>query len=338
MRDALKMSVYVGERDRAEGQLLADALMDAFERHGLTTSTMLRGSEGFGVKHRLQTEQLLTLSEDLPIVALAVDEELRIRPALADVRSVTSHGLITLQRALLLDAGDAVPEHDSEGYKLTLYVGRGDRVAGRPAYAAIVDCLHSNGLDGASVLLGLDGHAHGVRRRARFLHHNAQVPLMIVGVGDHQSLTAALDELSAMDCRPTLTLECARVCRRDGVALGTPHGPSQADGCWQKLTIYASEQSTHRGQPQHSVLIRRLREEGAAGATVLRGLWGYHGDHQPHGERFWSLRRDVPAITVLLDTPANTQRWYEIVAEITDEAGLVTSELVPALPPPGAAS
>ena len=78
-------------------------------------------------------------------------------------------------------------------------------------------------------------------------------------------------------------------------------------------------------------LILRLRREGAQGATALGGLWGYHGDHPPHGERFWSVRRHVPVVTVLLDTPANARRWFEIVDEMTRETGLVTSELVPAL-------
>ncbi len=330
MRDALKLSVYVGERERADSSLLADALMDVFDRHSLTTSAMLRGMEGFGIKHRLRTERLLTLSEDLPIVALAVDEAPRIQAALGDVRALSGHGLISLERAQLLDAGDSAPDHGADAFKLTVYVGRGERVEGRPAYAAIVDCLHASGMDGASVLLGLDGHAHGRRRRARFLHHNAQVPLMILSVGERHSVNRALTGMSAMDCQPTITLERVRVCRRDGVALADPHEPTRDDGVWQKLTIYASEQTAHRGQPLHSALVRRLREQDAAGATVLRGLWGYHGDHQPHGERFWSLRRHVPAITVLLDTPANSRRWFEIVADMTDQAGLVTSELVPA--------
>jgi hypothetical protein len=39
----------------------------------------------------------------------------------------------------------------------------------------------------------------------------------------------------------------------------------------------------------------------------------------------------VPALTVLLDTPANMRRWFPIVDELTAETGLVTSELVPAL-------
>ena len=125
------------------------------------------------------------------------------------------------------------------------------------------------------------------------------------------------------------------MCKRDGVLAGRPQRPPRVDGegleYWQKLVVYAGEQTRHGRQALHGALIRRLRREGAAGATALRGQWGYHGDHQPHGERFWSLRRHVPVLTVILDTPANTERWFEIVDEMTAETGLVTSEIVPAL-------
>ena len=33
----------------------------------------MRGVEGFGAKHHLRTDRLLTLSEDLPLVSVAVD-------------------------------------------------------------------------------------------------------------------------------------------------------------------------------------------------------------------------------------------------------------------------
>ena len=75
-------------------------------------------------------------------------------------------------------------------------------------------------------------------------------------------------------------------------------------------------------------LVRHLRAAGAAGATALRGHWGYHGDHAPHGDLFWHLRRRVPVVTVVVDTPANVARWFEIVDELTQETGLVTSEMV----------
>ncbi|MBV8201131.1 MAG: DUF190 domain-containing protein, partial [Acidobacteria bacterium] len=43
------------------------------------------------------------------------------------------------------------------------------------------------------------------------------------------------------------------------------------------------------------------------------------------------IRRHVPIVTVLLDTPERITKWFEVVDEMTDEAGLVTSEMVPAL-------
>ena len=72
-RRRLKLTTYFGERDRAGDRFLADALLDLYARHELRTSVVLRGVEGFGVKHHLHTDRLLTLSEDLPLVSVAVD-------------------------------------------------------------------------------------------------------------------------------------------------------------------------------------------------------------------------------------------------------------------------
>ncbi len=342
LEDGLRLTAYIGERDRAGGRLLADALMDAFERHGVRTSVLLRGIEGFGIKHRLQSERLLTLSEDLPLLAIALDTEARIEPLLEEVRALSRHGVITLERARLLsasaDAGSPALDRDALGpdaIKLTIYIGRQEQVAGCAAHLAVVDCLRRHGVAGASVLLGLDGTAHGVRQRARFFGRNARVPVMIQSVGENASVASALEEVAGMLSDPAMTLERVRVCKRDGVLLAEPLRPPAVDDAglayWQKLVVYASEQSSYEGQPLHSALVRRLRREGAAGATALRGQWGYHGEHEPHGEAFWSLRRHVPVLTLLLDTPADMERWFEIVDQMTAQTGLVTSEIVPAL-------
>lgn len=338
IEDGLRLSVYLGERDRGERRLLAEELIDIYARHQVRTSVLLRGIEGFGIKHQLQTERLLTLSEDLPLLALALDTRPRIEALLGEVRAVARHGLITLERARLLSmmgVDGAMPALDPDATKLTIYLGRQERVASAPAYIAVVDCLQRHGVAGASVLLGLDGTAGAARRRARFFAGNAQVPLMIQSVGEGARIAGALSEIAAMLSQPAMTLERVRVCKRDGTLLAEPLRPPDADEAglayWQKLVVYTSEQSRYEHQPLHGALVRRLRQEGAAGATALRGQWGYHGEHRPHGERFWSLRRHVPVLTLLLDTPANMRRWFEIVDEMTRDTGLVTSEIVPAL-------
>jgi PII-like signaling protein len=337
IEDGLRLTAYIGERDRDDGRLLADALMDVFARRGVRTSVLLRGTEGFGIKHRLQTERLLTLSEDLPLLAIALDTPARIEALLEEVRALTRHGVITLERARLLSGPGAEVQLalGSDAVKLTVYVGRREQVVGRAAYLAVVDCLRRHGVAGASVLLGLDGTVRGARRRGRFFAGNPHVPLMIQSAGEGATIASALPEIAAMLSEPTLTLERVRVCKRDGVRLAQPLCPPETDDTglayWQKLVVYTSEQTRYEHQPLHSALVRRLRREGAAGATALRGQWGYHGEHRPHGERFWSLRRHVPVLTLLLDTPENMRRWFEIVDRMTSETGLVTSEIVPAL-------
>jgi PII-like signaling protein len=335
--DCLKLTTYFGERDRARGGFLADAFVDIYARHELQTSLVMRGVEGFGLKQHLHTDRLLTLSEDLPLVAVAVDTRPRIEAALRDVDELQFDGLVTLERArMLTDRVDAIelPEALHEATKLTVYVGRQERVGGTPAYEAVVALLHRSGVAGATVLLGVDGTAHGRRERARFFGRNPAVPLMIISVGDGQRIAALLPELAAMLPRPLLTLERIRVCKRDGVKLAEPRHLPETDpsglGVWQKLMVYAGEQSRHRGQPLHTGLVRALREAGASGATSLRGIWGYHGNHEPHGDVFWQLRRRVPVTTVIVDTPERIRQWFAIVDELTDETGLVTSEMVPA--------
>jgi PII-like signaling protein len=227
-----------------------------------------------------------------------------------------------------------LPEDLNEATKLTIYCGRQERANGRPAFVAIVDLLHRHGMAGATVLLGVDGTAHGIRRRARFFGRNAEVPLMIISVGNGERIAGVLSELDALLERPLITLERVRVCKRDGERLAEPSQvPDQDESglpVWQKLMVYAGEQAQHEGRPLYLELIRRLRQAGAGGATALRGVWGYHGDHRPHGDKLLALRRHVPVVTVIVDDPTSIRRWFEIVDQVTAESGLVTSELVPA--------
>ncbi|MCD6726030.1 MAG: DUF190 domain-containing protein [Solirubrobacteraceae bacterium] len=339
-REALQLTVYAGERDRAAGRFAADAIADVFAARRLQTSIVLRGALGFGLGSVLRTDRLLTASEDLPVVSVAVDEPPRIEAALDDLRRLDLDGLVTLERARLLDPCDLAPARarslePGEATKLTVYVGRARRIAGRPAYEALVQALHDAGVAGASVLVGVDGTLLGRRRRARFFAANVDVPAMVVAVGERPAISAALPMIGALVENPMATLERVRVCKRDGRLLAQPHDLPDRDAAglavWQKLMVYASEQARHDGRPLHEQLVRRLRERSAPGATCLRGVWGYHGAHRPHGDGFWQLRRRVPTLTIVVDEPDRAQRWFEVIDELTDETGLVTSEMVPAL-------
>lgn len=338
IEDGVKLTTYFGERDRTDDGLLADALLGVYARHRVRTSVLLRGVEGFGVRHHLRTDRMLTLSEDLPVVSVAVDVPERIDAVLEDVLAIKRRGLITLERAGMITADGAAvaaPDGLHEATKLTVYLGRRERVGRTPAFVAVCDLLRRHGIARATVLLGVDGTLHGRRERAGFVGRNADVPMMVVAVGSGERLVAVLSEIDELLHRPLLTFERVRICKRDGVLLERPRADESVDehglARWQKLTVYSSDEDRHGGMPLHVALVRALRETGARGATTLRGIWGFHGDRAPYGDRILQLRRRVPALTIVVDSPDRIARSFEAVAEITDSAALVTCETVPAL-------
>lgn len=329
--DVLKLTAYFGERSRANGRLLADELMDMYTRHRVRASVLFRGIQGFGAGHLLYSDRLLTLSEDLPLAAVAVDVAERVHVLAEEMSTLGIGGLVTLERARSI-AAPASHGADAGEAKLTIYLGRHERIGRVPGFVATCAALREHGVAGATVLLGVDGTIHGERRRACFFARNVGVPMAIVSVGPAQPIAASLGTLSALLPRSPLTLERVVVCKRDGVLLSPPHQPSSAatTGVRQKLTIVVSEAARHERRPVYLELVRRLRAAGAAGATSLRGIWGFHGDHAPHGDRLLSLRRHVPVLTIAIDTPERIAALFEIVDELTRERGLVTSELLPA--------
>lgn len=335
--DCLKLTTYFSERDRIGSRLLADTLLDFYGHHGVHSSILLRGISGFGLKHHLHTDQLLTLSEDLPAIAVAVDTHDKINTVLPYALALKERGLLTLERAQMI-TGDlhtiSMPEALGEASKLTVYVGRQERVYRTKAFAAICELLHRRGISGATVLLGVDGTNRGVRERASFFGRNADVPMMIIAVGTGPDIEQVVPALGGLLEDSMITIERVRVCKRDGKLIAAPHELPGTDEhglpLWQKLMIHTTETARYQGRPVHRALVEALRQSNVAGATCVRGVWGFRGDHEPHGDKLLQLYRHTPVITIVVDTPERIMDAFGIVDEITSEAGLVTSEMVPA--------
>lgn len=339
---ALKLTTYFGERQRsvsgtsAQQEFLADAMLHLFGGQEVATSVMLRGIASFGMRHVLRTDESLSLSEDPPVAIAAVDVAPKIRGLVDDVIAMTGRGLMTLERARLVGADAVLDADNQDANKLTIYVGRQERIAGLPAYRAVCDLLSRLGFAGTGVFLGVDGTAHGQRYRARFFGRNVNVPLMVIGIGRPPQVSTAVAQLSTLLPNPLLTVERVRVCKRDGELLARPQRLPTTDehgrAVWQKLMVHTSEATRHDGLPIHRALVRELLESGLArGATALRGIWGFHGAHKPHGDKLFQLARQVPVVTIIIDKPEWIARSFDIVDELTAEHGMVTSEMVPAV-------
>jgi PII-like signaling protein len=325
--ELLQLTAYFGERDRSGARFLAEPLIECLLAHEPDVAVLLRGAEGFGLKHHLRDDRLLTLSEDLPLVVVAVGQADRIGAARAAVRQFGFDGLLTLERARSGEPED-LERAGLGSVKLTVYAGRYARIDGIPLHHRVGALLRRHAFPAVTVLLGLDGVLGGERQRARFLARNRGIPLMIIGVGPAAGAAATLRELP----RGLIsTVERVRICRSAGAGLEPPHRSEAAVGAqlWQKLTVFSAESVSSGGRPQHERLVRELRREGARGATCLRGLWGYHDQQEPAGDRLWQLRRRVPMMTVAVDEPSRAANHLAVMQRLTGAAGVVTSELIP---------
>ena len=133
---ALRLTGHFGERDRAGGRLLADVVAEAYARHGVRSGVVLRGSEGFGRRHHLQTERLLSLSDDLPMTAVATGEAAVIEALAAELAALHDRGLLTLEPA----GGPPSPGEDER--RLSLTAGRRSASAeGRRTSRSSTSCV-----------------------------------------------------------------------------------------------------------------------------------------------------------------------------------------------------
>jgi PII-like signaling protein len=337
--EALKLWVYFGDSQLTGAELTSDALMDCLASHEVAVSALCRGIEGFGLNRRIHTERFPDVSTDLPLVACAVDSRERIEALLDDVDRVVTDGLVTLEHARLARGDElahaAFPTGPGRSAKLTIYCGRAERAAHRrrQAYREVVEILRRHGAAGATALLGVDGTYHGRRQRAAF-HSPRHAPLMIISVGRPETLAAALPELNQALERPLVTLEGIAQLKHDGEQLEALPRDGGRDrmglSVWQTIRVYTRQSAQVDGRALYTELTRRLREGGAAGATTVRGHWGFASDERPHGDRFARLTSHAPTYTTYIDRPTRVAELWPVIDEVTSEHGIVTSLFVPA--------
>ena len=94
--EARRLSIFIGEHDRYDHRSLATEIVHRAQRAGLAGATVVRGVEGFGSSNALHTTRVLSLSTDLPIVVLIVDEADRIDGFLPELDELITEGLVII--------------------------------------------------------------------------------------------------------------------------------------------------------------------------------------------------------------------------------------------------
>lgn len=93
------------------------------------------------------------------------------------------------------------------------------------------------------------------------------------------------------------------------------------------LRIFIGENDRHEGLPLYEWIVRQARENGLAGATVLRGLEGYGAHSRLHKAKILRLSSDLPLVVEIVDTEEKIQSFLPFIDDAVSE-GLATVERV----------
>jgi PII-like signaling protein len=93
------------------------------------------------------------------------------------------------------------------------------------------------------------------------------------------------------------------------------------------MRIFIGESDRWRDQPLHEALIRAMRANDLAGATVYRGILGYGAHRRVHKEKTLSLSHDCSIMISVIDTQEKLQQFLPLVDAMVQEGLVVLSDV-----------
>ena len=93
------------------------------------------------------------------------------------------------------------------------------------------------------------------------------------------------------------------------------------------LRIFIGESDRHDGTLLHEWIVMKAREEGLAGATVMRGTMGFGAHSRLHTFKIERLSQDLPIIVEIVDTREKLEAFLSLIDNEIEE-GMATLEEV----------
>jgi PII-like signaling protein len=91
------------------------------------------------------------------------------------------------------------------------------------------------------------------------------------------------------------------------------------------MRIFIGESDQFEHKPLYQALVELFREQGIAGATVIKGAMGYGGRSKVHSDRLLRLSSDLPVIVEVIDFEERINAVLPLIEDMF-QGGLITME------------
>jgi PII-like signaling protein len=102
------LMIFVDETDMWQDERLYEVLVRALFKRNVAGATVVHGFMGYGMHRHIHKKELLGISDERPVLILAIDEEERLRQAIPDLIPLVKEGLINLVDTEVISRGTSV--------------------------------------------------------------------------------------------------------------------------------------------------------------------------------------------------------------------------------------
>lgn len=96
MTNKMQLTIYLNETDMLGELPLHEVLVRRLLQREVAGATVLRGVMGYGRHGKVHRQRLFGVSDDRPLLIIAIDEEPHLRALVGEIRALLPEGLITL--------------------------------------------------------------------------------------------------------------------------------------------------------------------------------------------------------------------------------------------------
>lgn len=214
--------------------------------------------------------------------------------------------------------------------RITIFVNEDTRHGAEPLWRAIFDLLVHKKAAGATVtrpLMGFGSHrrVHSPTMEATMEH----LPVRIECIDTPEKVEALLPTLYDLVSDGLIEVQdttVVKVARKEVKSGKLPHIQQTATA--RLMRVFLGEADQWNGEPLYDAIVKKLRMEDIAGATVYKAILGYGAKGNTHkGQSFFHLARDSSIMISVVDSPAKIEQAVEMVEEMLQDGLIVISDV-----------
>jgi PII-like signaling protein len=215
--------------------------------------------------------------------------------------------------------------------RVTIFVNEDTRHGTEPLWRAVFDLLVHKQAAGATVTrpsMGFGSHhrVHSPDMEATMEH----LPVRIEFVDTRERVEELLPTLydlvtdGMIDVQDTTVIKVAQKERKS--AIKASHIQTKATA--RMMRIFLGEADKWHGEPLYEAIVKKIRMEDIAGATVYKGVLGYGAKGHTHkGQSFFHHAHYSPVMISIVDSAAKIEQAVEIVEGMLQDGLVVISEV-----------